>query len=146
MKQDPTDTLDPRRLDNLPPLSLAEAAWMAGITPDAFERFLEAANLSHLRNLPMMELVRAGFTLLGQREAQLAMFRLQLAAALHREKELTEALHSKLTAGTEMTVVAPATPTVPPPAPPPGCDLSSPPAEGQKTRQEKIAVRVAFNS
>ncbi|MBF0584016.1 MAG: hypothetical protein HQL80_07250, partial [Magnetococcales bacterium] len=91
---EPSETLDPKRLESLPPLSLAEAAWMAGITPDAFERFLEATNLGHLRTLPITELVRAGFTLLGQREAQLAMFRLQLSAEKKKKKELAEALHS----------------------------------------------------
>ena len=78
---------------------------MAGVTTDSFERFLEAAGLSHLRTLPITELLRGGFTLLGQRESQLAMFRLQLASALQREKELTEALHSKLTADMAAFVV-----------------------------------------
>ena len=137
MKQETTDTLDPNRFDNLPPLSLAEAAWLAGVTPDSFERFLEAASLTHLRHMPMTELIRAGFTLLGQREAQLAMFRLQLAAALHREKELTEALHSRLTEGAIIhhpmaVAVPPAAPSTPPPAPPAG---ATPPALPRKTKK-----------
>ncbi|MBF0462213.1 MAG: hypothetical protein HQL87_12540 [Magnetococcales bacterium] len=114
MRQEPTENSDPKRLENLPQLSLAEAAWMAGVTPDSFERFLEVANLGPVRSLPILDLVRAGFTLLGQREAQLAMFRLQLAAALQREKELTEALQSQLTAGMAVLSVSP-----PPPAPQP---------------------------
>lgn len=99
MKEEIPEDFDTKRLENLPQLSHAEAAWMAGITPDSFERFLKATNLEHLRNIPVTELVRSGFTLLGQREAQLAMFRMQLATALHREKELTELLHAKLLDG-----------------------------------------------
>lgn len=99
MNNELSEDFDTQRLEGLPQLSLAEAAWMAGITPDAFEQFLGAISLSHLRHVPITELVRAAFTLLGQREAQVAMFRLQLATALQREQELTEALHSKLTAG-----------------------------------------------
>ena len=99
MKTELSDNSDSKPLETLPPLSLAEAAWMAGITPDAFERFLDAISLGHLRQIPITELVRTSFTLLGQREAQVAMFRLQLASALQREQELTQALHSKLTEG-----------------------------------------------
>ncbi len=99
MKTELSDNSDSKPLEALPPLSLAEAAWMAGITPDAFERFLDAISLGHLRQIPITELVRTSFTLLGQREAQVAMFRLQLASALQREQELTQALHSKLTEG-----------------------------------------------
>lgn len=97
MKPELPENFDVGRFEELKPLSLAESAWMAGVTQEAFERFLDAAGLGHLRHIPMTELVRAGFTLLGQREAQLAMFRLQLSASLIREKELAEALHSKLT-------------------------------------------------
>lgn len=130
MRDESTEPLDPKRLETLPQLSLAEAAWMAGITPDAFERFLSAANLSHLRTMPITELVRAGFTLLGQREAQLAMFRLQLATALQREKELIEVLHSKLTLDTTPFVAS--HPTPPPPTRPPA---SPPPLLQPKTKK-----------
>lgn len=99
MTQKPSEVFDAKQLENVPPLARAEAAWLAGITPDAFERFLLAAGLDKMDAISVMELVRVGFTQLGQREAQLAMFRLQLAAALQREKELTETLHSKLTKG-----------------------------------------------
>ncbi|MEO5340370.1 MAG: hypothetical protein H7837_07635 [Magnetococcus sp. MYC-9] len=98
MKDEPTDTPDPKRLENLPALTTTEAAWMAGVTAESFARFLEAAGLHPSRALSVTELIRAGFAQLGQREAQLAMFRLQLASALQREKELTELLHAKLTA------------------------------------------------
>ncbi|MEO5348194.1 MAG: hypothetical protein H7836_00900 [Magnetococcus sp. YQC-3] len=120
MKTDSPDTFDPKRLESLPTLSPAEATWMAGITSEAFARFQEAANLGQQTALSITTLLRASFTQLAQREAQLAMFRLQLATALNREKELTEALHSKLTAGlTGITdPPAPRPPAPRPPAPP----------------------------
>lgn len=129
-----SENFDTKRLDDLPQLSLAEAAWMAGITPDAFERFLDAASLGHLRTISLIELVRSSFTQLGQREAQLAMFRLQLAAALHREKELAEALHSKLTAGSAelFTPRSDLKPSKPPSPPPPS--TSSAPSFGKKNK------------
>jgi hypothetical protein len=117
MKLDLTDNPDLKRLENLPQLSLSEAAWMAGITPDALERFLAASALGAARTVPLLELVRASFTILGQREAQLAILRLQLTASVQREKELTEALHANLSEGYHFLNVTPA-PT-PEPTPPP---------------------------
>ena len=97
MNQELDENFDTERLLALPSISVAEAAWMAGITPESYEKFREQANLAHLPAVPMTELVRSCFTQLGQKETQLAMFRLQLAAALKREQELSEALRSKLT-------------------------------------------------
>ncbi len=91
------DGFDVSRFDALPTLSFSEAAWMAGVTAESLERSLESAGLTDIRNIPLNRLVKSGFTLLGQRDSQLAMLRMQLAAALQREKELAEALHSKLT-------------------------------------------------
>ncbi|MBF0098970.1 MAG: hypothetical protein HQM05_16725, partial [Magnetococcales bacterium] len=117
MKLDLTDNPDLKRLENLPQLTLSEAAWMAGVTPDALERFLAVSALGAVRTVPLLELVRAAFTILGQREAQLAILRLQLTASLQREKELTEALHANLSDGLNFLTVTPA-PT-PEPTPPP---------------------------
>ncbi|MBF0161250.1 MAG: hypothetical protein HQL88_03090 [Magnetococcales bacterium] len=140
MKEEENETLDPKRLEQLPAVSLAEAAWMAGVTTDSFERFLDAATLSHLRALPLLELVRGCFTLLGQREAQLAMFRLQLAAALQREKELAEALHSKLTAHLETAFLPPVANILPPPgrpAPAPPASVTAPPPFPARTDKKR---------
>ncbi|MBF0184699.1 MAG: hypothetical protein HQM06_09970 [Magnetococcales bacterium] len=119
MKLDTPETTDNNRLENLPPLTLSEAAWMAGITADALERFLASTTLGAVRSLSVLDLVRACFTLLGQREAQLAIFRLQLTASLQREKELTNALHSKLHEDLQLaTPPAPTAEVVPPPTTP----------------------------
>ncbi|WP_130471388.1 hypothetical protein [Candidatus Magnetaquicoccus inordinatus] len=126
MKLETTDSPDQKRLDNLPQLTLSEAAWMAGITPDALERFLTSTPLAGMRNLPLLELVRACFTLLGQREAQMAIMRLQLTSALQREKELSEALHSKLSEGLHFLTIAP--PASKEPEPPPSTPAPPPPA------------------
>ncbi len=98
MKKFDADGFDTAQFDDLPTLSFTEAAWMAGVTPESLERSLENVGLTDTRNIPLSRLVQSGFTLLGQRDSQLAMFRMQLAAALQREKELAEALRSKLTA------------------------------------------------
>ncbi|ABK45765.1 hypothetical protein Mmc1_3275 [Magnetococcus marinus MC-1] len=93
----------PQSNADLPELSLKDAAWLAGITPDAMLRFLAAAGLeldtdqdaSELQ-LTVPQLMRAVFLLLGQKDNRIAMLRMQLAAALNREKELAAALQADL--------------------------------------------------
>ncbi|MBF0379451.1 MAG: hypothetical protein HQL69_00430 [Magnetococcales bacterium] len=63
---------------------------------ESYEKFLTVAGVDDLRSIKPDELVRIAFTLLGQKESQLVMLRLQLAATLQREKELADALGSKL--------------------------------------------------
>nr|CRH08121.1 Conserved protein of unknown function [Candidatus Magnetococcus massalia] len=88
---------------DLPELDLKDAAWLAGVTPDAMARFLKSAGLDidtedpEEAQLTVPELLKAVFLLLGQKENRIAMLRIQLAAALNREKELAAALQSGLT-------------------------------------------------
>ena len=96
MKLQHSDGFDPSRFKDLPTLSFSEAAWFAGITLEAFERVMTEGNHDDLRNIPLPDLVRTGYTLLAQKESQLTLFRMQLAAALKREQELAELLHTKL--------------------------------------------------
>ena len=102
MDQTKFETVDTTRFENLPSLSVAEAAWMAGVTLEAYERFMTVAGVNDLRAVGPDKLVRTAFTLLGQKESQLVMLRLQLAATLQREKELAEALGSKLSQHTPL--------------------------------------------
>ncbi len=86
--------------DQLPPMPLAEASWLAGVSLDSFERIVQASGMEVIqerygqRLITLQGILRVGFSLLGQRESQLAMLRIQLERALAREKELTEALQS----------------------------------------------------
>ena len=102
MDQTKFETVDTTRFENLPSLSVAEAAWMAGVTLEAYERFMTVAGVNDLRAVGPDKLVRTAFTLLGQKESQLVMLRLQLAATLQREKELAELLGSKLSQHTPL--------------------------------------------
>ena len=96
MQQLDFEPVDTEQFKGLPALSANEAAWMSGVTLEAYERFMKAAGVDDLRSIRPDKLVRTAFTLLGQKESQLVMLRLQLAATLQREKELAEALGSKL--------------------------------------------------
>lgn len=91
-----SEGFDPSRFDDLPDLSPVDAAWMAGVTLESLERSLASVGITDSRTIPLKRLVGIGFTLLGQRDSQLAMLRLQLAAALQRERELAEALRAGL--------------------------------------------------
>lgn len=89
-----------------PPLSskitTTDAAWTVGITQEALDRLIETSGITHTmdpdgtRRVDLSTLLRLGFTQLGQREAQVAMLRIQLSAALEREQQLLSALQSKL--------------------------------------------------
>jgi hypothetical protein len=102
MDQSELNTVDRDRFKDLPNLTVSEAAWMAGVTLEAYERFMTVAGITDLRAIQPDKLVRTAFTLLGQKESQLVMLRLQLAATLQREKELAEALGSKLSQHTPL--------------------------------------------
>lgn len=92
-----SDTMvNKERFQDLPSLSVSEAAWMAGVTLETYERFMTVAGVEDMRAVRPDVLIRTAFTLLGQKESQLVMLRLQLAATLQREKELAEALGSRL--------------------------------------------------
>jgi hypothetical protein len=102
MSQSELEAVDTSRFENIIPLSVTEAAWMAGVTLEAYEKFMRVAGVEDLRSIKPDELIRTAFTLLGQKESQLVMLRLQLSATLLREKELAEALGSKLSQHTPL--------------------------------------------
>ncbi|MEO5367602.1 MAG: hypothetical protein H7831_14850 [Magnetococcus sp. WYHC-3] len=93
---------DLSRFEGIPPLALTEAAWLVGITPEAFKRFMESTGMDMVTDaasepqVALLDLIRLGFQLLGQKESQVAMLRMQLAATLEREKELAAALKQKV--------------------------------------------------
>lgn len=80
---------DASRFEKLPPLTLEEAAWLAGVTPEAMGLFLESGGLRpalvEKKGVAPLELVRIGYSLLSQKETQLEMMRL----LLDREPNLT---------------------------------------------------------
>ncbi len=102
MSQPEPESVDASRFETLPSLSVTEAAWMAGVTLEAYEKFMSVAGVEDLRSIKPDELIRTAFTLLGQKESQLVMLRLQLSATLLREKELADALGSKLSQHTPL--------------------------------------------
>ncbi|MBF0428328.1 MAG: hypothetical protein HQL94_05350 [Magnetococcales bacterium] len=88
---------DSARFEELPDCSLPEAAWMAGVAEEAMRRYLEEANAVLVDgSIPITNLVRALFTLLGRKENQSAMLRMQLSTTLERERELSETLRAGL--------------------------------------------------
>ncbi|MBF0154471.1 MAG: hypothetical protein HQL64_12085 [Magnetococcales bacterium] len=86
--------------ENLPPLSREDAAALAGITPEVLDRILENSGTvgegGEGKPLSILHLLRAGFALLGRKEAQAAMLGLQLGRALEREKSLVTTLQSRI--------------------------------------------------
>ncbi|MBF0588919.1 MAG: hypothetical protein HQL53_07325 [Magnetococcales bacterium] len=91
---------DQPRWDQVPPMSLQEAAWICGVSQDAFERIIRASGMDVVkgplgrRTISLQNMLRVGYSLLGQRESQLAMLRIQLDKALTREKDLATVLQS----------------------------------------------------
>lgn len=79
------------RFEKLPPLTLEEAAWLAGVTPEAMGLFLDNGGLRpalvEKKGVALLELVRIGYSLLSQKETQLEMMRL----LLDREPDLSAA-------------------------------------------------------
>ncbi len=102
MSQSENEAGDMKHLQDLPELSSSEAAWMAGVTEAAYEEFMSVAGIEDPQKIQTDRLVRTAFTLLGQKESQLVMMRLQLASTLQREKELAELLGSKLSQHTPL--------------------------------------------
>lgn len=96
------DGSDLQRLRNLPSLSLEDAAWVAGISPEALNGFLEAAGIKvatggdGVVRVPVNDLLRGGFALVSRKETQVTMLRTQLHGALEREKGLAAALQMQL--------------------------------------------------
>ncbi|MBF0126454.1 MAG: hypothetical protein HQM02_04500 [Magnetococcales bacterium] len=92
-----SERFDASRFEHLPDCSLPEVAWMAGVDEEAMRRYLdEAAGAVIHGSISMTSLVRAAFTLLGRKENQSALLRLQLSHALERERELSETLSAGL--------------------------------------------------
>ncbi|MBF0159018.1 MAG: hypothetical protein HQL58_05790 [Magnetococcales bacterium] len=96
MNLTPETAFDPTPYERLPLLSIQAAAWIAGITPEAMKYMMESSGRSCPEVIALFDLVRTGFSLLAQKEAQIGMLRLQLGTTLEREKELTAALQNKL--------------------------------------------------
>ncbi|MEO5331038.1 MAG: hypothetical protein H7839_03375 [Magnetococcus sp. YQC-5] len=128
--------IDSARFDTLPDFSLPEVAWMAGVAEEAMRSYLEEANAAwNDVDITMPNLVRAAFTLLGRKENQSSMLRLQLVNALERERELSETLRAGLlgsgipTASVSPPVQTPSPPPAPTPvAPPAPTPVAQPPA------------------
>ncbi|MGN7612416.1 hypothetical protein ACQZV8_10060 [Magnetococcales bacterium HHB-1] len=93
---------DVNLLENLPPLTFSEAAWIVGISAEAFQRFMQMSGLQPVtlangqKRITLASLLKAGFNLLMQRESQLAMLRVQFSATLERERDLATALREKI--------------------------------------------------
>lgn len=122
--------IDSARFDTLPDFSLPEVAWMAGVAEEAMRSYLEEANAAwNDVDITMPNLVRAAFTLLGRKENQSSMLRLQLINALERERELSETLRAGLLGSGIPTpsVPPPAQPPIAPPAPTPVAQPPAPP-------------------
>ncbi|MBF0156577.1 MAG: hypothetical protein HQL57_05280 [Magnetococcales bacterium] len=74
-------------LSRLPELSLADAAWQAGVSSEFLERLLRewqptgyGVDDQGVVRISPEGLLRFGFTLVGHKESQLAMLKLELAA------------------------------------------------------------------
>ncbi|MBF0179022.1 MAG: hypothetical protein HQM03_03230 [Magnetococcales bacterium] len=107
MRRSPTDSgFDTSRFTDLPDCTTAEAAWLAGVAEEAMVRYLEEANGALIEGrITLANLLRAAFGLLGRKENQAALLRLQLSTTLEREKELSETLRAGLL-GTGVVTVA----------------------------------------
>ncbi|MBF0177554.1 MAG: hypothetical protein HQL63_12015 [Magnetococcales bacterium] len=89
--------MDLSPFENLPTLSREEAAWLVGITPEAYDRFMVNSNAKMTDgHIAVLDLLRAGFVLLSRKEAQAAMLGLQLSRSLEREKNLATTLQSSV--------------------------------------------------
>lgn len=86
----------------MPSLTMEDAAWLAGITPEALGGFLAGAGIKvasgsdGVARVAVQDLVRGGFAIASRKETQVAMLRSQLHAALEREKSLAQALQLQL--------------------------------------------------
>jgi hypothetical protein len=126
----PDAFFDPSPYERLPALSVNAAAWIAGVTPEAFAHLLESSGRSCPDSIALLDLARSGFFLLAQKETQVAMLRLQLNAALEREKELVAALQAKIAfpAGAVPAAPVPMAPAAQAPAPAQAAPVAPAPA------------------
>ncbi|MBF0610629.1 MAG: hypothetical protein G8345_15335 [Magnetococcales bacterium] len=90
-----------QKIRALPSVTLEDAAWLAGITPEALQGFLEAAAIKTAATdgstrVAVSDLIRGGFSVASRRETQVTMLRTQLHSALEREKALANALQLQL--------------------------------------------------
>ncbi|MBF0294862.1 MAG: hypothetical protein HQL96_06705 [Magnetococcales bacterium] len=117
MRRSTSDSgFDTSRFTDLPDCTPAEAAWLAGVAEEALVRYLEEANGALIEGrITLANLLRAAFGLLGRKENQAALLRLQLSTTLEREKELAETLRAGLL-GTGVATVAIETPKAAKPA------------------------------
>ncbi|MBF0272637.1 MAG: hypothetical protein HQL98_11315 [Magnetococcales bacterium] len=132
--------IDTARFEQLPDLSLSEAAWLAGVAEEAMQRYLEESNThSNADGLPLSSLMRALFMLLGRKETQASMLRQQLTAALERERELSDTLRTGLLgSGIPSTRVTEPLPRLPDPRrvePPAQPVKAAPPAAKKKKKK-----------
>ena len=83
-------------------LTFTDAAWMVGMTPEAFEHLVQAGGAAFTEDasgekfITLADILRLGFSMTAQKESQVAMLRMQLSTALEREKELAAQLQEKL--------------------------------------------------
>ncbi|MBF0623601.1 MAG: hypothetical protein HQL82_02220 [Magnetococcales bacterium] len=88
--------MDLSPIETLPLLTREEAAWLVGMTPEALDRVMTACGREAGENIGLLDLLRSGYALVGRKEAQAVMLGTQLTRALEREKELAEALRSRV--------------------------------------------------
>ncbi|MEO5327680.1 MAG: hypothetical protein H7829_05485 [Magnetococcus sp. THC-1_WYH] len=84
------------KLNELPALKIADAAWIVGIAAEALEQFLSETNHPVDQPITVSELLHTAFHQLGYKQLQADLLSQQLRASLSREQELTQALQSRL--------------------------------------------------
>ncbi|HAT51643.1 MAG: hypothetical protein HQL07_13170 [Nitrospirae bacterium] len=84
------------KLNELPALGVADAAWVIGIAAEALEQFLSETNHPVDQPITVSELLHTAFHQLGYKQLQSDLLSQQLRASLSREQELTQALQSRL--------------------------------------------------
>ncbi|MBF0435182.1 MAG: hypothetical protein HQL77_07400 [Magnetococcales bacterium] len=104
------------KLEELPPLPWEEAAWVSGIATQAMEQFLLENQIPKDQPVPVTLLLQTAFHLLGYKQNQIELLTRQLQFALERERELSQALLSRLGAPPIQTHTAAIT-TPPSPVP-----------------------------
>lgn len=84
------------KLNELPALKIADAAWIVGIAAEALEQFLSENNHPVDQPVTVSALLHIAFHQLGYKQLQSDLLSQQLRASLSREQELTQALQSRL--------------------------------------------------
>lgn len=111
------------KLNELPALGVADAAWVIGIAAEALEQFLSETNHPVDQPITVSELLHTAFHQLGYKQLQADLLSQQLRASLSREQELTLALQSRL--------------DVPVPSSPPQSELLDSPTEQSDPKKKK---------